>query len=53
MNMCPKGVITVGLDKSLLNPAIQAKVCRPSQFTAQEPQIPSLHDLIKISQLNP
>lgn len=45
MNICPNGVMTVGFDKSLLKPDMQAKVCKPSQLTAQEPQIPSLQDL--------
>ena len=44
--MWPRGVITVGLERSRLNPEMHAKVWRPSQLTAQEPQIPSLQDLI-------
>ena len=44
--MCPKGVIKAGFVKSVSISLIQAKECRPSQFIAQEPQIPYLHDLL-------
>lgn len=43
--MWPRGVMAVGLDKSRLKPEMQAKVWRPSQLTAQDPQMPSLQDL--------
>lgn len=45
--MCPKGVINAGLDKSLSIYLIQEREWRPSQFIEQDPQIPSLHDLLK------
>ena len=45
--MCPNGVIMAGLDKSLSIGLMQANEWRPSQFIAQEPQIPSLQDLLK------
>lgn len=35
-----------GLVISLSKALMHAKVTRPSQFIAQDPQIPSLHDLL-------
>ena len=47
--MCPKGVINAGLVRSRSIYRMQASVCKPSQFMAHEPQMPSLHDLLKAS----
>jgi hypothetical protein len=40
-----------GFAKSKSIALMQAKVCNPSQFMLQEPQIPSLHDLILIEEI--
>ena len=45
-NIWPNGVIKAGLVKSVSIDRMQASECKPSQFIEQEPQIPSLHDLL-------
>jgi hypothetical protein len=47
--MCPNGVIKDGFVKSGSIYLMQAKEWSPSQFMAHDPQIPSLHDLLKES----
>lgn len=48
-NIWPNGVIKDGLDKSESIYLMQANEWSPSQFIAQDPQIPSLHDLLNES----
>jgi len=45
--MCPNGVIIDGFVKSVSMALTQARECNPSQFIEHDPQIPSLHDLLK------
>lgn len=43
-NMCPNGVMMAGLLMSVSMGLMQASECSPSQFMAQEPQMPSRQD---------
>ena len=45
--MWPSGVIREGFDRSVSISLMQASEWSPSQFIAHDPQIPSLHDLLK------